>query len=71
MPLKTLGQEVSEAITDLRQMSHSFQSSSEESSSHIQTKKKLKSERDLRVGRNSMLLHSNIVALLNVIRCLF
>lgn len=32
--LKTLAQEVSEAVTDLRQMSHSFQSSSDESSSH-------------------------------------
>nr|XP_011417400.3 UPF0449 protein C19orf25 homolog [Crassostrea gigas] len=40
--LKTIGQEVSEAVTDLRQMSHSFQSSSEESSSHDQKKKKVK-----------------------------
>lgn len=40
--LKTIGQEVSEAVTDLRQMPHSFQSSSEESSSHDQKKKKVK-----------------------------
>lgn len=38
--LKTLGQEVSETVSELRQMSHSFQSSSEESSSHDQKKKK-------------------------------